>query len=161
MKWDEFVVEWSSTLNTGIPQEAIREWQRFVKSSDADAIKTAIRNVAEEYYRSNSDNKKSPTLFNLQKAYNAIAEENAKKLNLHGCDFCHDISGTVLVIDSGNYDPAVFPPDPETWNGRRSVCALPCPCCRANEYDNQNMRERVRKYAKPISQRNNLIANRG
>lgn len=159
MKWDEFVVAWSSTLNTGIPEDALREWQRFVKSTDSEVMKSAIQTIADRYYA--GDNKKSPTLYNMQSAYHEIMSDRQRSTVHAGCDFCeYDASANVCAIDSGNYDGEVFPPDPETWQGLRRICVLPCPCCRANEYADQRMRDRVRRYAKPLSKRNSLFVKR-
>ena len=159
MTWDNFVVLWSKHLNTSIPQESIREWQKFVKQADDGVLAAAVKVVADKYFAAvEKGNSKAPVLYQLANAYGEIFRE-AKAQKAHkGCDFCdHEASATVYVIDSGDYwNPDVFPPDPTTWNGRRSVCVVPCPCCRANDYGDQRIRARVQQYARPHSRRNEL-----
>ena len=157
MTWDNFVVLWSKYLNTGIPQESIREWQKFVKTAD-DAILTEAAKVVADKYLAAADrgNNKAPTLYQLANAYGEVFRRKRAKI-FTGCDFCeHEASATVHVLDSGIYDES-FPPDPETWNGRRAIGSVPCPYCRANEYGNQVIRERVRRYSRPWSRRNELF----
>jgi hypothetical protein len=160
MTWEKFVVIWSKYLNTSIPQESIREWQKFAKTAD-DAVLTEAVNVVADKYQAAADkgNNKAPTLYQLANAYGEIFREKRGTKSFTGCEFCEkEASATVYVIDSGDYhNPDVFPPDPATWSGRRSICVVPCPCCRANDYGDQRIRERVQRYSRPFSRRNELL----
>lgn len=160
MTWDNFAVLWSKHLNTSIPQEAIREWQKFAKTADDAVLTEAVKEIADKYFAAmDRGNNKAPTLYQLANAYGEIfREKRGSSKSFPGCEFCeNEASATVHVIDSGDYrNPDVFPPDPATWNGRRSLCVVPCPCCRAGEYADQRIRERVQRYARPFSRRNEL-----
>jgi hypothetical protein len=162
MTWEKFVVLWSKCLNTSIPQEAIREWQKFAKTAD-DAILTEAVNVVADKYQAAADkgNNKAPTLYQLANAYGEIFREKRGTKSFTGCEFCeHEASATVYVIDNGDYSSPDFPPDPVKWDGRRNLCVVPCPCCRANEYADMGLRDRVLKNSRPFSRRNELLKRR-
>lgn len=159
MTWNNFVVLWSTEIDSAIPKESIFQWQDFVGKADNQLLVKAVKNVAEKYFGNvEKGSNKKPVLSQLVAAYNALKNEKKLATAHPGCEFCeHEASATVHVIDSGDYwNPDVFPPDPATWNGRRSICAVPCPCCRANDYGDQRIRARVQRYARPFSRRNEL-----
>lgn len=158
MTWEKFVVLWSKYLNTSIPQESIREWQKFAKTADDAILTEAVKVVADKYLAAaDKGNNKAPTLYQLANAYGEIFREKRGTKSFTGCDFCeNERSAMVYVLDTGNYSSPDFPPDPQTWDGRRNVCVVPCPCCRANEYGDMGLRDRVMKNSRPISRRNEL-----
>ena len=158
MTWDKFIVLWSKFVNTAIPKESVRDWQKFTAKADDRVLTEAIKIIADKYFAAiEKGNSKAPTLYQLANTYGEVSREMIGQSAHKGCDFCdHEPSATVYVIDSGNYSSPDFPPDPETWDGRRNLCVIPCPCCRANEYADQRIRERVQKYARPFSRRNEL-----
>jgi hypothetical protein len=159
MTWEKFVVIWSKYLNTSIPQESIREWQKFAKTAD-DAVLTEAVNVLADKYQAAADkgNNKAPTLYQLANAYGEIFREKRGTKSFTGCEFCEkEASATVYVIDIGNYSSPDFPPDPVKWDGRRNLCVVPCPCCRATEYADMGLRDRVLKNSRPFSRRNELL----
>lgn len=158
MTWDKFVVLWSNYLNTSIPQKSIWEWQKFVKQANDGILAEAVKVVAEKYQAAaDRGNNKAPTLYQLANAYGEIFREKRGAKSFAGCEFCEkEASATVYVIDIGNYSSPDFPPDPKKWDGRRSLCVVPCPCCRANDYADMGLRDRVLKNSRPFSRRNEL-----
>jgi hypothetical protein len=162
MTWEKFVVIWSKYLNTSIPQESIREWQKFAKTADDSILTEAVKVVADKYQAAaDKGNNKAPTLYQLANAYGEIFREKRGTKSFTGCEFCEkEASATVYVIDIGNYSSPDFPPDPVKWDGRRNLCVVPCPCCRANEYADMGLRDRVLKNSRPFSRRNELLKRR-
>lgn len=160
MTWDNFIVLWSKFVNTAIPKESVREWQKFTTKADDRVLTEAVKMVADKYLAAvDRGNSKAPTLYQIANAYGEASREIIGQSAHKGCDFCdHEVSATVFVLDTGDYTPGIFPPDPATWNGRRCIGSVPCPCCRANEYADQRIRERVQRYARPFARRNELLS---
>jgi hypothetical protein len=157
--WENFIVLWSKYLNTQIPKESVRDWQRFVAKADDRVLTESVKAVADKYLSAvERGNSKAPVLYQLANAYGEASRELKGQSAHKGCDFCdYEASATVFVLDNGDYTAGEFPPDPATWNGRRCIGSVPCPCCRANEYADQRTRERVQKYARPFARRNELL----
>ena len=160
MTWDKFVVLWSREIDTSIPQASVHQWQQFVASANDSVLIQAVKNVAEKHLNlAEKGVNKKPVLAQLQFAYDSLRKEQREARGHKGCDFCdHEVSATVYVLDNGNYSDGNFPPDPATWQGRRCLGSVPCPCCRANEYAVERTRERVQKYARPFAKRNELLS---
>lgn len=164
MRWDDFVVLWSTNLDTKIPQESVREWQKFVKYAEPEIMKLAVAEITERYHaaQSKKDYVPAPVLYELRMAYDKARRETQGVKAHQGCEFCeYEASANVLVLDNGNYTPGEFPPDPATFTGTRCISSVPCPCCRAGEYADQRVRERVRQYARPFSKKDELIYSPG
>ena len=158
MTWDKFVVLWSTEIDSTIPKESIFQWQDFVGKADNQLLVKAVKNIAEKYFGNvEKGSNKKPVLSQLVAAYNALKNEKKLATAHPGCEFCEkEASATVYVLDNGDYSSPDFPPDPEQWNGRRNLCVVPCPCCRANEYADQRIIERVQRYSRPFRRRNEL-----
>lgn len=160
MTWDNFVVLWSTEIDSTIPKESVFQWQDFVDKADNQLLIEAVKNIAEKYFGNvEKGSNKKPVLSQLVAAYNVLKNEKKLATAHPGCDFCdHDASGMVYVIDNSPGGMDNFPPDPATWQGRRNVCVVPCPCCRANEYADQGVRDRVLHYSRPFARRNELYS---
>lgn len=158
MTWEKFVVLWSTEIDSTIPKESIFQWQDFVGKADNQLLVKAVKSVAEKYFGNvEKGSNKKPVLSQLVAVYNALKNEKKLATAHPGCDFCeHEASATVYVIDIGNYSSPDFPPDPVKWDGRRNLCVVPCPRCRANEYADMGLRDRVLKNSRPFSRRNEL-----
>lgn len=145
MNWEEFYGLWTAYVGK-IERETLREWMNFTSSANAAVIRQAVMNIAERFHSRTADfYTPPPNLWQLRNEYNNLLQQ--KNSHRAGCRFCHN-SGTVLVLDTGDYDPDRFPADPETYTGQRYQCGVPCPFCRSEMYEgSEDQRLRVCKFA--------------
>ena len=156
MQWEQFYPLWATEVGSIIPEAAAPLWKDFVESASSDDIlRAAIREIGEEYIagKKRDGYYPSPILEQLRRAYSQRRAANAAAAKGGGCDFCEHV-GYVSVIDSGNVKSDDFPPDPTVVRG--SVCSVPCPCCRAAEYESRALRTRVEQRCRPNSRADEL-----
>lgn len=158
MQWQNFYPKWLSLIGK-IDREILSEWNEFVSGSDSGIILAAIDELAEKYnLAKEKDNFASmPNLWQFKKACERIrARHHRQVLQMRQCGFCEN-SATVYVLDTGNYASDEFPVDPASYEGRRSLCVVPCPVCRKENYEGMpGLLKRITAYCRPYSKRNEL-----
>ena len=159
MIWEKFYPMWTAMIGR-IDKEQLGEWKRFTDSAGSDAALTSAVEELAEWYGNNRERDcraALPNLWQLKKSYRNFLAQRAQQFRERPCAFCEN-SRTVIVLDNGKYLTSEFPPDPANFTGIRKCGSVPCPVCRAKEYAMPDMCERVKRFCRTVSRRNELLS---
>ena len=156
MIWRDFYSAWQARIPARMPEESLRQWNAYVSGLPADLATKALDVLTERYYseRARTGSIAAPTLWQYRKAVESIYAETARPGAPNRCDVC-DGEGMVVVLD--RVPGKEFPPDPDDDLPRRTLCAAPCPVCSGDRYPNDWLRDRVRRFCRSNSRRNELF----
>ena len=156
MQWKAFYAAWLERIGINMPKESLPAWSAYVSGLPDDTALQALESITELYFAQRQRNGEftPPTLWQFRKAVAEVFMQNKPPQQDNRCRLC-DGEGLVIVLD--RVDGREFPPDPADDLPRRSICAIPCPDCRGEEYLNPRLRELVRARCRSNRRRDELM----
>ncbi|MBE6358595.1 MAG: hypothetical protein E7057_05035 [Lentisphaerae bacterium] len=159
MQWQEFYSTWLALIGR-IDREVLGVWNEYISACDRDTALEAVNSLAEKYNPAKEKDSfvLMPNLWQFRREYENIRErKRQQKKSCVSCGFCEN-SGTVYVLDTGNYQSDEFPVDPGVYDGRRCLCVVPCPHCRKDNYSGMaELSDRIIRFCRPFSRRDELL----